>query len=245
MGRLSDIGPYTIIPQWLLEAGVSHEAIVVYGWLGMYANKEGQAWPSPKTLAERMGANPRSVKRWLDELVTFGAVSMVPRTRPDGGSSTNLYTLVYANPYAQANEGEDDTGAIGGDDTGVIGEDDTAAIHKKEPDPERTRLSPLKGRLRVIPQAADASTSIAINVWEQRTKDNTLPVGRSKALLFSLAKDLTARVGPDQAYVVLMAVPDFTAGCINMQMNRKTKGRRSSNKTAVAAALNGDADERY
>ena len=48
----SDIGPYAIVPLWLLETGVSGQAVRLYALLAAkYADKHGAGYPSRKALA--------------------------------------------------------------------------------------------------------------------------------------------------------------------------------------------------
>lgn len=106
----SDIGPFTIVPHWLLEAKVSDKAIRLYVVLGRYAdNGTGEAEVGRKKLAADVGVSrPVQMKR-LDalkaELVAAGALR-VEKRRVDGVNLTNRYTLVHANPNLGRDSGD-------------------------------------------------------------------------------------------------------------------------------------------
>ena len=61
---------------------------------GEYTNrKTGESWPSHGLLAKRCGISRPQVIRALDQLEAIGALSWVKRRRPDGGQSSNVYTI--------------------------------------------------------------------------------------------------------------------------------------------------------
>jgi hypothetical protein len=96
----SDVGPFSIVPAWLLDADVSDRAVRLYAVLGRYANSEGEgAFPSRRTLAKRLNVKARStVDLALTELRKIGALEWTHRTRDDGGWSSNEYVLHHARP---------------------------------------------------------------------------------------------------------------------------------------------------
>ena len=52
----TDIGRYAILPEWLLDAGVSSHAIRLFGLLAAkYADREGSCHPGRQALAAQMG----------------------------------------------------------------------------------------------------------------------------------------------------------------------------------------------
>jgi hypothetical protein len=92
---VSDTGPFSIVPHWLIDAGASPQAVTLYAVLGMYAdNQSGECWPSRAALARRVGKSRDSIDRWLTELRTLGAVSWTQRQGPSGDpNQSNVYTL--------------------------------------------------------------------------------------------------------------------------------------------------------
>jgi hypothetical protein len=84
---------FSILPEWLLDAGVSDRAVRVYALLARYADSETlQAFPSRETLAKRAGCHWRSIDRAIDELVALGAITKTHRKNGDAYQS-NIYTL--------------------------------------------------------------------------------------------------------------------------------------------------------
>ena len=102
----SDMGPFSIVPEWVLDLNVSHGAVRLYAILGRYVNVEGNAWPSRTTLAARLHSSRDTVDRWTKELVSAGALHVTRRqqwTAKDTAiNRTNLYTLLYLNPHVAA-----------------------------------------------------------------------------------------------------------------------------------------------
>lgn len=84
---------FAIIPEAVLHADISSNAVRLYGVLNRYANSRGHAWPSRKTIAEKMRVSVATVDRAKDELVAIGALTVEPRTSPSGDPSSNLYIL--------------------------------------------------------------------------------------------------------------------------------------------------------
>lgn len=63
--------------------------------LVLHCNKEGECFPSIKTIAAKCGYGVSTVKRALDELVNAGYIVKQARfdERKNGGQTSNLYTL--------------------------------------------------------------------------------------------------------------------------------------------------------
>ena len=61
----------------------------------LHCNKEGECFPSIKTIAAKCGYGSSTVKRALDELVKAGYIVKEARfdERKNGGQTSNLYTL--------------------------------------------------------------------------------------------------------------------------------------------------------
>lgn len=94
----SDIGPFSIIPEWVLLSGVSAEAVRLYALLGRYANSEGEAWPSVETLAKQLRVSPLTVRRKIRELVGLGCLTVTERKSESGGNQSNLYRVIHVEP---------------------------------------------------------------------------------------------------------------------------------------------------
>ena len=84
---------FSIIPEALLDTGVSDRAIRVYAILARYADNEtGQCFPSRETLAKRVNCHWRSVDRAIQELVEVGAITKQHRKSGEAYQS-NLYIV--------------------------------------------------------------------------------------------------------------------------------------------------------
>ena len=74
--------------------------------LVLHCNKEGECFPSIKTIAAKCGYGISTVKRALDELVEAGYIVKQARfdERKNGGQTSNLYTLCAEAPQPHAPE---------------------------------------------------------------------------------------------------------------------------------------------
>lgn len=107
---VSDTGPFTLIPEWVLDADISSTAVRLYGVLGRYTDATGICWPSRSAQARRLRArSPRTVDNALAELKGIGAVEVTPRVDPETGQTSNRYKLnrvqPAAHPLAESCEG--------------------------------------------------------------------------------------------------------------------------------------------
>ena len=71
---------FAIIDEWVLDLPVSDRAIRLYAVLARYADHDThKAFPSRRTLAERLRCSMKSVDRAVQELVDYGALSKQQR----------------------------------------------------------------------------------------------------------------------------------------------------------------------
>ena len=102
----SDIGPFAIVPEWLLDSKISHGAVRLYALLARYTNNDQAAWPSRATLAKRLGTSKDTVDRYIKELTCVQALVVEHRrdTTKDGNliNRSNLYTLLVTPPGVAA-----------------------------------------------------------------------------------------------------------------------------------------------
>ena len=68
-----------------------HKFVLVV--LGDAADDRGLCWPRVSTVAEKVGVSTRTVQRALHYLVRRKMITVEPRKRSDGSSSSNLYRL--------------------------------------------------------------------------------------------------------------------------------------------------------
>jgi hypothetical protein len=129
---------FAIVPEWVLYSALSDKAVRLYAVLNRYANREGKANPSRRTLAERLGSSLRTVDRTLDELVAFGAVDVAPQFDEAGDRTANEY-LVRQSGVATAVTLPRVTGdQTGGDSRDPTGGDTGDAQTREKLEPEKS-----------------------------------------------------------------------------------------------------------
>jgi len=90
----SDIGPFAIVPLWLIQSGVTPGAVTCFALMwAKWADREGECWPSHASIAKEMDVSERSARNYLAELTKVGALQVVNRLRDDGSQTSNLYVL--------------------------------------------------------------------------------------------------------------------------------------------------------
>jgi DNA-binding transcriptional regulator YhcF (GntR family) len=78
----TQMGPFSIVPEWLLDRGLSSTALKLYIVLARFADWEtGIAFPSRDTLADRIGATPKTIDRLVKELVDAECIEKHSRGR--------------------------------------------------------------------------------------------------------------------------------------------------------------------
>ena len=77
----------------IYDLGLRHRAVTVYCYLCDRSNKNGECFPSAKTIAQDLSLSRRTVFRALHELLEKGLIEKQSRIRNNGGSSSNLYRL--------------------------------------------------------------------------------------------------------------------------------------------------------
>ena len=87
-------GSFALIPERLLDYGLSGRAVKTYIGLALYADRKGESFPSYAALSTRTGQSVSSIQRGLAELKEARLVEVVYRVRPHGGQVSNLYRLL-------------------------------------------------------------------------------------------------------------------------------------------------------
>lgn len=90
----SQLGPFAMVPVWVLEATRDATAVHLYAVLSRYANRERRAWPKHDRLARDLNVSDRSIRRALKILRDVGAVTTSPRRSADGTVDGTEYLLV-------------------------------------------------------------------------------------------------------------------------------------------------------
>ena len=126
---------FAIVPEWVLLADISANAVRLYALLNRYANSQGKAWPSRRTLAEALRISASTVDRSKDELVGIGALIVETRSTPAGDYTSNLYTLATSSPMTKGISTRDDRGIVTRDEL------NKANINQSQ----KTKSSPVRG----------------------------------------------------------------------------------------------------
>lgn len=72
---------------------LSHRAVAVYTYLYERANKNGECWPSVKTIAGDIKLSPATVRRAIKDLRKVGLIETKQQYRENGGKSSLLIKL--------------------------------------------------------------------------------------------------------------------------------------------------------
>lgn len=89
----SDVGPFAIVPEWMIDADVSDRAFRLYSILSRYADGDGFCWPSRRTLADRLRCSVDTLDRTVRELVDGGMLTVAARVDDAGDRASNGYTI--------------------------------------------------------------------------------------------------------------------------------------------------------
>lgn len=139
---IAEAGAYAIIPDWVLLATISAQAVRLYGVLRLAAdNQTLRCAPSRQTLAERLQcASPKPVDRALTELSKIGAVTVVARRTAAGDPDTNGYVL-HRTPW--------------GRDSPHLGTPASLPRDASVPTPPRPAPTPVRGRDASVPTPSE------------------------------------------------------------------------------------------
>jgi len=94
----AQLGPFAMVPVWVLDACADSRAIHLYALLGKYTNRERRAWPKTERLALEMATSQRTVERAIATLRRAGALQTERRRRADGAVLGLDFLLVQAMP---------------------------------------------------------------------------------------------------------------------------------------------------
>ena len=72
---------------------LSHRALAVYLYLEDRANKEGECWPSLKTMAKELKLSQSTIRRAVRDLKEANLIATWQRYRPNGGKSSLRYKI--------------------------------------------------------------------------------------------------------------------------------------------------------
>ena len=75
------------------DTDLPHRARAVYMYLRDRSGTAGNCWPGINTIAADLHLSRSTVKRALNELTAKGYLQKESRFRPNGSSTSNLYTI--------------------------------------------------------------------------------------------------------------------------------------------------------
>lgn len=79
---------------FLYQMDLPQRAVAVYTYLYDRANKNGEYWPSVKTIAGDIKLSPATVRRAIKDLNNAGLLTTTQRYREQGGKSSLLFILI-------------------------------------------------------------------------------------------------------------------------------------------------------
>lgn len=159
---------FAIVPEWVVHADISANAVRLYAILNRFANSRGHAWPSRKTIAELMRVSVATIDRAKDELVEVGALTIEPRTTPSGDPSSNLYILHTSVVDKLGTLSPMREGLLTREGRGVVTGDDLKRDSMKQRKEHRLACSECLGKHRT---GYDDDTEGLSHIWEPETKD--------------------------------------------------------------------------
>jgi DNA-binding Lrp family transcriptional regulator len=112
----TDQRPFIMVYQDFLESNIldNYYQRLVYIYLKKFADSKNQCYPSVKTISKQSGISVNKVKITLKELEEKGIIAKANRSRPDGGKSSNLYTLYDYRELWNAGSSEEVAAVIDG-----------------------------------------------------------------------------------------------------------------------------------
>lgn len=78
---------------YLYQMDLPHRAVAVYTYLCDRADKNGECWPSVKTIAGDIKLSPATVRRAIKDLKKARLIKTEQRYREKGGKSSLLYKI--------------------------------------------------------------------------------------------------------------------------------------------------------
>lgn len=82
---------------YLYQMDLPHRAVAVYTYLYDRANKNGECWPSVKTIAGDIKLSPATVRRAIKDLKNAKLITTKQRYRSNGEKSSLLFKIIPIN----------------------------------------------------------------------------------------------------------------------------------------------------
>ena len=94
----TQMGPFGIVPAWVLSYELSGSEFKVYISIRSYANADRECWPTTKAIAERACVARGTARNAIQRFRRLGLISTENRYRVDGSFGGHLYVLADINP---------------------------------------------------------------------------------------------------------------------------------------------------
>lgn len=82
---------------FLYQMDLPHRAVAVYTYLYDRANKNGECWPSVKTIASDIKLSSATVRRAIKDLKNAKLITTKQRYRSNGEKSSLLFKIIPVN----------------------------------------------------------------------------------------------------------------------------------------------------
>jgi len=94
----SEIGPWAMVPIWVLDKKLSGGELATYVALRSFADRTNNARPYTRTIALRANVSQRTAERAIDRLRELGMIITQRKHRPDGSIAGLSFHLVDRDP---------------------------------------------------------------------------------------------------------------------------------------------------
>jgi Helix-turn-helix domain len=196
---------FAIIPEWVLYAPISSNAIRLYGVLRRFADSQNTCYPTRKTIAEKCQFSPATVDRAVEELKAINALKVTQRKSKQGDWTSNLYQIVTVDPKRFT--ARDDT-FTADDGTGMVTDAEQTKASMNES--QRTKKTP-------SPNGAVAQR-ICQDWWSRQDR----LVGRFEAVYMIVLRILDAGWEPEK---VTSALDQFVTIPTSAALQQRMKGK--------------------
>lgn len=102
----SDIGGFSMVPDWILYADITPVTLKIWCVLARFANRDDFAFPTIETIAKASGLSIPTLRRALKELEGLGAIEIVSQYDENGRQRSNGYFLNYVRPSGEGIKNE-------------------------------------------------------------------------------------------------------------------------------------------
>jgi hypothetical protein len=170
--------------------------------LADYADHNWQCFPSYDKLAEKTRQSHKTVRRHIDGLVEDGWLKKDPAYRADGGSRSNMYTIIPKGGVVNLT-----TGGVMGDHRGVVNGDHRGVVICDHPN-----ITPISNHHKEPSMSApDAADVPAANGYSKEFEEFWLAYPRTRTMSKKSAYGQWRRLGKQDRAAATASLPAFKA----------------------------------